>query len=207
MNFISELKLGFILPLLLQNLPQPVPTGCTWTLEMKACDKANIAPCFTLTPTCPPPTLYEIGELGILPGDDSGNGNLVIAQSVNVIAPAVLSTISFYVTNSSGSLRLGLYDSDCKTGLPGILLAQAELGAVGIGWNTITVTSAVSLTPGTYWLAYSPSSNGLAFKVDRVSGRGLYFTNQYGPMPQIWPAAGVNAITSKWSIKIGVIGQ
>ena len=195
--------------LLLQALPQSIPTGCTWTVVPGVCADASAGPCLTLIPTCPPPAPYEIGDVAVLPSDDGGNAGLVLAQPVVVIAPAVLSTLSFYVVAPAGSLRLGLYDADCKTGLPGTLLAQAELGAVGAGWNaTPKLLPVVALVPGTYWLAYAPADNRLTFRVDRLSGRALYFAAPYAAgFPAVWPTTGVTAIVSRWSMKAGVIGQ
>lgn len=195
--------------LLLQIPPQQVPAGCTWALTPAVCADPAVGPCLTLTPTCPPPAPYEIGDTAILPSDDSGNAGLVLAQPLNVPAPAMLSNLSFYVVAPAGALRLGLYDSDCKTGLPGALLASAELGAVGAGWNaTPKLLPVVALVPGMYWMAYQPSSNALTFKVDRLSGRALYFQAPYAAgMPATWPTTGVTAIVSRWSIKAEVIGR
>lgn len=197
-----------VLFLLLQALPQSIPTGCTWAVVPGVCADASAGPCLTLTPTCPPPAPYEIGDVAVLPSDDSGNAGLVLAQPVTVIGPAVLSTLSFYVVSPAGSLRLGLYASDCKTGLPGELLAQAELTTLGAGWVVTPKLPPVVLAPGTYWMAYSPSSNALTFRVDRVSGRALYFAAPYSSgLPATWPTTGVTAIVSRWSFKATVIGQ
>lgn len=194
--------------LLLQAPPQSIPTGCTWAVVPGVCADASAGPCLTLTPTCPPPAPYEIGDGVVFPSDDSGNAGLVLAQPVTVIAPTVLSTQSFYVVNPAGSLRLGFFDSDCKTGFPLNLLAWAELGAVGAGWNTTPRLPPVVLAPGIYWMAYQPSSNALSFKVDRLSGRAMYFAAPYAAgLPAVWPTTGVTTLASRWSFKATVIGQ
>lgn len=197
-----------LLALLLQALPQSIPTGCTWSMTPVVCPDAAVGPCLTLTPACPPPAPYELGDVAVLPSDDSGNAGLVLAQPLKVAAPAVLSTLSFFVVAPAGSLRLGLYDADCKTGLPGTLLAQAELGAVGVGWNATPKLAPIVLAPGTYWMAYSPSSNVLSFKVDRLSGVAFYFAAPYSSgLPTLWPTTGLTPIKSHWSFKATVVGQ
>ncbi|MEK7138619.1 MAG: hypothetical protein AAB799_00365, partial [Patescibacteria group bacterium] len=52
-----------------------------------------------------------IGETTILPADDSGNGNLLLAQSTTLSQTATIQSLSFYVTTAAGNLRLGIYDA------------------------------------------------------------------------------------------------
>ena len=52
------------------------------------------------------------------------------------------------------------------------------------GWNTANVTSPVSLPAGTYWLAYLPSDNNLAFvKTSDASSSGKFYSLAYGALP------------------------
>src|SRR5262245_54240801 len=52
-----------------------------------------------------------IGETNILPDYDDGNANLLVAQQASLGQAATLQSLSFYVTNAAGSLRLGVYDA------------------------------------------------------------------------------------------------
>jgi hypothetical protein len=123
-----------------------------------------------------------IGETSVLSMPDSGNANLLLAQSVSLRQTATIESLSFYVGSPAGNLRLGIYDASGSSGTPGNKIAEtAELTPV-TGWNTANVSSPVSLAAGSYWLAYLPSSNDLQF---RRSGSGTYvYCNlNYGPMP------------------------
>ena len=126
--------------------------------------------------------MINIGETTVLSTDDNGNGNLLVAQQATLPVTSVLQSMSFYVTNAAGKLRLGVYDSTGPGGGPGEKLAEtAEITPV-VGWNSSPVVSQVTLQPGSYWLSYFPSSNSLAFGKN-LSGQGAYYTQNYGVMP------------------------
>ena len=142
---------------------------------------SNTTPTPTATPT-PAPGMINIGETAVLATADNGNGNLLVAQQATLPVTSVLQSMSFYVTNAAGKLRLGLYDSTGPGGGPGKKLAEtAEITPV-VGWNSSPVVSQVTLQPGSYWLSYFPSSNSLAFGKN-LSGQGAYYTQTYGVMP------------------------
>ena len=67
----------------------------------------------------PNTTPITIGETTVFSGDDSGNGNLLLVQDVVLAQPGTLRSLSFYATQASGSLRLGVYDSTGPGGGPG----------------------------------------------------------------------------------------
>src|ERR1700741_2643841 len=105
-----------------------------------------------------------MGETTITPNNDSGNANLLLAQQATLSQSATIQSMSFYVTAAAGQLRFGIYDATGPGGGPGTKIAEtAEITPV-VGWNTANVTSQVTLTSGTYWLAYLPSSNSLGFR-------------------------------------------
>ncbi len=67
------------------------------------------------------------------------------------------------------------------------------------GENTANVTSPVSLPAGTYWLAYFPSDNNLAFvKTSDASSSGKFYSLAYGALPAAFSAA-PNSTPSHWS--------
>ena len=129
----------------------------------------------------PTPTL-NIGETAVLSTADKRSGNLLVAQKATLAVTAVLQSMSFYVTNAAGKLRLGVYDASGPGGGPGNKVAEtAEISPV-IGWNKAT-TSPTVLPRGTYWLAYFPSSNSLAFRRNPNGAGGRYYSSRYGPLP------------------------
>ena len=103
------------------------------------------------------------------------------------------------MTTAAGKLRLGVYDSSGPGGGPGALKAQtAEITPIR-GWNTANVTSPVSLPAGTYWLAYFPSDNNLAFlKRADASSAGKYYSLAYGALPATFSTA-PSSTPSHWS--------
>ena len=122
----------------------------------------------------------KIGEPNVLASDNSGNGNLLIAQQTSLNHSATIESLSFFVTNASGKLRLGIYDD--ANGTPGKLLAQTSSFNTKVGWNTREVTTPVMLPAGTYWLAYLAQNDNLHFRVD-LSGSGKGFSYRFGKMP------------------------
>jgi len=64
-------------------------------------------------------TAITIGETSVLTSNDSGNGNLLIAQQATLSQTATIQSLSFYVTTASGDLRLGIYDATGPNGGPG----------------------------------------------------------------------------------------
>jgi len=129
----------------------------------------------TPTPTPSPGSTITMGEPNILSGDDSGNGNLLLAQQTTLSTTATLQSLSFYVTSAAGNLRLGVYDSSGPGGGPGTKKAETNSFTPTTGWNTANVITPVSLPPGTYWLAYLPSDSNLHFRLD-YSGSARYYS-------------------------------
>ena len=141
----------------------------------------NPPPTPTPTPT-PTPGVITIGETTVLSTADNGNGNLLVAQQATLPVTSVLQSMSFYVTNAAGKLRLGVYDASGPGGGPGNKVAEtAEISPVN-GWNKAT-TSPTVLAAGTYWLAYFPSSNSLAFVKNPNGTGGRFYSLPYGPLP------------------------
>ena len=107
---------------------------------------------------------FPIGETNVLTTQDGDNANLVLAQSATLTQTGTLQSLSFYVTTAAGNLVLGLYGTN-SAGTPGQLLAYTKPFVPVVGWNTQPVVSQAVLAPGTYWLAYGPSSNALGFRL------------------------------------------
>ncbi len=141
-------------------------------------------------------TLINIGETNILTGDDSGNGNLVIAQKVSLTQTATLQSLSFYVSVASGRLQLGIYND--LGGNPNSLLASTAIFTPTVGWNTQNVTTPILLSPGDYWLAYFPESNSLGFKADFSSGICKWYSTPFGSIPSTFSSS-PNSCVTHWS--------
>jgi len=143
------------------------------------------------------PTSITIGDTIIESTNDSGNGNLLVAQKATLGQTATIQSLSFYVNVPHGKLRLGLYADNA--GSPGALLASTnEFTPSSTGWNTQNVVSPLSLTAGTYWLAYLPQSDLLGFKVSNYgSGTYLYTNFRYRRLPATFPGGTWGA--AQWS--------
>jgi Fibronectin type III domain/Divergent InlB B-repeat domain len=136
----------------------------------------------TETPTVIGSSSVSIGETNVLGTADFGNGNLLIAQRANLTDAATIRSLSFYVTEARGKLRLGIFDATGRNGGPGKKKAETAETTPKVGWNTANVTIPISLPKGPYWLAYLASDNNLALVKTR-SGLAKYYAYPYGPMP------------------------
>lgn len=127
-------------------------------------------------------TSITIGVTDIFPIGDNGNGNLLVSQSATLSQTATIQSLSFYVTAAAGDLRLGIYDATGPSGGPGALKAETNSFTPTTGWNTANVITPVSLTAGTYWLAYLPSSSSLQFlRSNTIPSK--YYSYAFGSMP------------------------
>ena len=154
---------------------------------------------FTTAAAPPPtPTSIRIGDTTIESTKDSGNGNLLVVQKATLSQAATIQSLSFYVNALGGNLRLGLYADNA--GSPGALKASTnQFTPISTGWNTQNVVTPVSLTAGTYWLAYSPQSNSLGFeRSNNGSGTAHWINFNYGPLPATFPS-GSSGGSVQWS--------
>jgi hypothetical protein len=148
-------------------------------------------------------TNLNIGETNVLTLDDSGNGNTLLAQSASLSQTATLQSMSFYVATAAGKLRLGLYDSTGSGGGPGA--KKAETGEITpvVGWNTANVITPVTLTSGTYWLAYLPSDNNLHFRL-AGTGQERHYGFTYGSIPNTFSTSPLSG-TAHWSLYASLV--
>jgi len=174
-------------------------TNGTHTLTAVATDSSgNSTTSSSVSITVDNGNTIKIGETNVLTTDDSGNGSILLAQSATLGQTATLQSMSFYVVNATGKLRLGIYDASGPGGGPGAKKAEtAEITPVA-GWNTANVITPVSLPAGTFWLAYLPSSSSLSFRIDRSSGSLKYYSFTYGTMPNTFSTT-TTSETGHWS--------
>lgn len=138
----------------------------------------------TFTVAVEPGTIFA-GEVNVLHADVNEAGNLLIAQETQLTHNAVVQSLSFYVANAAGNLRLGIYDNDSDG--PGTLMAQTDEFTPVAGWNTVSVQTPVLLPSGTYWLAFLPESDNLGFKYEWIQGQytGRVYGYSFGAMPSM----------------------
>ncbi len=141
-----------------------------------------------------------IGDSNLESADDSGNGNLLLAQAATLPQSAKIVSLSFFVTQASGNLILGLYDATGPRGGPGKLLAATSSFVTANGWNTANVAKPVSLAAGNYWLAYLPSSGNLAFLKQNNSGSCVYRGQTFSRgMPATFATSTSKCAPTTWS--------
>ncbi len=139
-----------------------------------------------------------MGDSKVESAGDSGNGNLLVAQQVTLAQAGTLQSLSFDVGIAAGQLILGVYSDN--NGKPGTLLTQTATFTPVKGWNTKAPSATPVLQPGTYWLAYAPSSNSLTFFKQNNTGNCSYFVRTFQAMPPSWPTSGVlNCTPTTWS--------
>jgi hypothetical protein len=143
-----------------------------------------------------------MGDTTPLPLDGSGGGNPIslVASSVSLSQPGTLQSLSFYVTTAAGDLRLGIYDATGPSGGPGALKAQTASFTPTPGWNLQSVITPVSLTPGTYWLAFLASSSSLGFKWNTDSGNYRGYTYTFGALPATFSTTPTSSGTAHFSL-------
>jgi hypothetical protein len=122
-----------------------------------------------------------------------------LVQDAVLSQPATIQSLSFYVLSAAGNLRLGIYDATGPGGGPGALEAQTNSFVAVPGWNTHAVITPAALSPGTYWLAYFPSSSSLSFATNFSIGSYKAASLSFGPMPATFPAISISG-TTHWSL-------
>jgi hypothetical protein len=140
------------------------------------------SPTPTATPDPPPssPNQLKLGETSILPLGDTGEGNLLVAQKATLTKAATLRSMTFYVTEAAGWLKLGVYDASGAGGGPGKLVGGTSAFTPHTGWNTVRVAYLVLMTPGVYWIVHWPSSNELAFAKTMSTGAAYSYNVTFG---------------------------
>ncbi|MGA2657362.1 MAG: Ig-like domain-containing protein [Verrucomicrobiota bacterium] len=139
------------------------------------------------------PSTINMGVTNVLPNYDDQNADLLFSQYAVLPQVATLQTISFYVTNATGNLYLGLYDTNgdniaVNLGGPGNLLATTVELTPTNGWNTASVTTPVALPAGIYWLTFlasDPLFAGLKGPAAPLPN-SPYNSVTYGPMPSVF---------------------
>ena len=114
----------------------------------------------------------------------------MLAYRVTLARTATIQSISIFTKTSGGRLYLAIYSDN--GGYPGTLKAATAEFTPSSGWNKRDVTSQVSLSAGTYWLVFEPSSNsyGTGYDANGSSGGSYEAPGTYSPMPSTFRAGG-----------------
>lgn len=131
-------------------------------------------------------TSLNIGQTAIMSGQDSGSAAYLNAQTSSLSQTATIQSMSINIKAAAGQMYMGVYSN--VNGKPGTLLASTPQFTPVVGWNTINVSTPVSMTAGTYWLAYQPNDNALGQAFSTTSGT-TYFVQprNYGVLPSTYP--------------------
>jgi hypothetical protein len=176
---------------------QTVANG-THSITATARDSSNNSTTSTSVSVTVSNNTIIIGDSNVLTTPDSGNGNILSSMSASLSQTATIQSISFYVTNAAGLVRLGIYDASGPSGGPGALKAStAEITAIS-GWNTVPVITPVSLSAGTYWLAFLVSDSNLGFvKTTDASSSSRFYNYTYGSLPATFSTTPTSSATHK----------
>jgi hypothetical protein len=130
-------------------------------------------------------TLFGISSTE--PHQDSGDAGQVIATSAGLSQAGTVQSISIYVASGgvSGHAMLAIYDAKGPAGAPGSLMAQTNSFTLASGWNTQSVTTPVTLTAGSYYLAFELDSNsaGPVFATGTSNSNYYRSFGSYGTLP------------------------
>ena len=163
------------------------------TITVTTADGAKTATC-TVTVTGGGTTTLNIGQTGVMSGQDGGSSTYLNAQTATLSQTATLQSISIYIKVAAGQMYMGVYNNNA--GKPGSLVATTAQFTPVVGWNTINVTTPVSLAAGTYWLAFQPNNDGLGQAFSTSSGTTYYAQPRtYGALPGSFPASTLAANT------------
>lgn len=157
-------------------------------VSLSNCTPQDIFSTPTPTPSPLPTSMITMGETTILPSSHPGNlKDTISAQQATLSDRASLQSISLYVNNPAGQLRLGLYGDIGN--YPGNLIKESPSFPSVAGWNTYNFPSPhVTLDSGNYWLAFLPEDNNLTLPFENTGTTHFYphlFGNMLNPFPNL----------------------
>ncbi len=138
-------------------------------------------------------TIYTFGDTNIETPLIWGGANYIVSNPFTTSIPVTVTQISYY-SGISQNVRVGIYSD--YLGSPSAKLTQTSLDSVSAGaWHTFTIS--YSLTPGTYWLAFTFSGNNISGDVyGKNAGTDQYMAHTYdGTLPATYAVTGTQAWT------------
>jgi hypothetical protein len=137
-------------------------------------NEVSFTPSSATAPRNPGDSRVFLGNTRVLPLADQGYENLLVAQKTALRQSATLESMSVYVVEAAGSLKLGVYDASGEGGTPGKLVGGTGVFVPHAGWNTVEAAYQVRMGPGIYWIAYWANNNGLVLAKAK-SGVSYYY--------------------------------
>lgn len=131
-------------------------------------------------------------KLAVMGLSSKGSGGLLTGPNFITACRAIagqnmtVDTLSLYVENPIGMVRLALYrDSSTNPGNPGDLIAETDNIILKNGWNSGAITPKLLTAGITYWLAYNLSAGGGSYNTTFYNSGGLMKERSYsyGPFP------------------------
>ncbi|MBM3335587.1 hypothetical protein FJY63_13090, partial [Candidatus Sumerlaeota bacterium] len=125
------------------------------------------------------------------------------ATRVSLTETAAVSAAHFYSHSAGGSVRLGVYSH----GEPRTLLWQSgAIANTNAGtWIVLPIASGtppnLTLSPGTYWLAWQTDSTAdVAGRTTGAGGDSFYLNQDFGPFPATIRGTDIVAGSERWSM-------
>ena len=157
---------------------------------------------FTLSTTttstdCTQNCTQTVGGSSSEGGDVSGSFEGV---QLTPVVNMVVTSVGINVAASSGYAYVGVYSD--SSGSPSSLLASSNQATLSSGWNSIALTSPVSLTTGTpYWIAFHTDINSYPSIYYGTSGTSDYAYASYGPLPSTFGTATTQSDV-QWNLQV-----
>jgi hypothetical protein len=177
----------------------PDPLGPNQITVPEAEQAPVVTPDAVVTPAAT--TTFTMGQATVFTSPDNGNGDLFLAQKTPLNQAGTVDSLSFYITAPAGQLYLAVYSD--SAGIPNALLATTALFTPACStvpcWVTQPVVTPVLLQPGTYWLAYHPSSSSLAFVKADIGGGSVFYARTFAAPPATFGQP-FSTTSSQWSL-------
>jgi hypothetical protein len=152
---------------------------------------------FVFIPSSASAATSTFGTTTVGANTDSGNSNNVTCNRYASSSSGKLSSLSVRVGNidSAKAYSLAIY-ANSSSNTPTTLLGSATGTLTANTWNTLTISSAPSITAGTnYWLCYNSSSTKSAYNNMRYasgSTPAIYKAQKYGTWPSTFGTVGAS---------------
>ena len=138
-----------------------------------------------------------LGSTILLPTDDSGNANILLAWCATAVPRnGTITEIRRFIATPAGNIRGAIYDSDGVGGTPGTLLSESDSVPAVAGWMSLPLVVVVSLGQ-MVWICTNCDDNGLVTRISKPlpggndgPGYTIGAAQPYGAMPASFPGGG-----------------
>jgi len=145
-----------------------------------------------------PTTNIILGDSNIENTADANTGLMLLTQ-YSLTQSGTIQSMSYYVASyTGGQSYLGLYSDN--NGNPGTLQATTAIITPSVGWNTVSVTTPVLLSPGVYWTALLSSSTGITIRRSPTGYIARTSSQTFGALPTTYSTSGQGIWSYSWSV-------